>query len=299
MTSSKSHLHPVFWALSGFFFWVLSDTCMKLAGENNLPPYEVVGFLGLFSVASLAIFYLPQKKMGLLWPKKPEHQIVRVLIAFGCLMCNAVALKHAPLTIFYVVVFTAPMMIAVLASVFLREQLGLARSLAIVAGFAGVIIAIDPWAVTQACDSIGYAAAGCSAFFYAISIVMARFMTKNETPESLAFFTACAETVAGFGLTMWHGVPVTMPVLGVMAAMGIMSVIGNVLMYFALKYATAATVEQFHYTQIIVGALLGYAIWHDVPNLHTILGAVVIITSGLYVAASVHYHGKRARLPTV
>jgi len=56
-----------------------------------------------------------------------------------------VALRHLSLTMFYILVFTAPMVIALLSSVFLREGLTWRKGVAIVAGFAGVVIAVNPW----------------------------------------------------------------------------------------------------------------------------------------------------------
>ena len=60
-------------------------------------------------------------------------------------VCVVIALRHLTLTLFYILVFTAPMVIALLSAVFLREGLPWRKGLAIVAGFAGVVIAVDPW----------------------------------------------------------------------------------------------------------------------------------------------------------
>jgi drug/metabolite transporter (DMT)-like permease len=75
--------------------------------------------------------------------------------------------------------------------------------------------------------------------------------------------------------------------------MGLFNVSGNLFNSIALRLTDAATVEQFHYTQIIAGALLGYLIWDEIPTQHLIVGAVIIIASGLYVAHA-HYKSGRA-----
>lgn len=287
------YLRPMVYAFTGFTLWVGADTLMKLAGEAALPPYEVVGFMGFFAALSLAVVYGARGQIRALWPQKPAQQLPRILLAFGCVVANAFALKHLPLTIFYIVVFTSPMMIAVLAALFLRENLGFVRLAAIVVGFLGVIIAIDPWNSFGHGDWFGYGMAFLSALFFAIATVLLRVMAKLESLPSIMFLTAFVEAILGLGLMAFHAVPVPWPVVGILALMGCVNVTGNIMNGLALRHTDAATVEQFHYSQIVIGALLGYSIWHDVPNWHVYLGAAVIIASGLYVVASAHYAEKR------
>jgi drug/metabolite transporter (DMT)-like permease len=63
----------------------------------------------------------------------------------------------------------------------------------------------------------------------------------------------------------------------------------------AYKLAPAATVAPFHYSQIITGGLIGYFIWHDVPSLHLLIGAIIIIASGLYIATHARRAGQLAK----
>lgn len=295
------HLHhsrAILYALAGFALWVLADTCMKLAGEAQLPSYEVVGFMGLFAALSLAVVEGSRGKLRALWPQRPGMQLGRALLTFGCVMANTVALKHLPLTLFYVAVFTAPMIIAVLAAIFLREHLDWTKIAAVIAGFAGVVIAVDPWDHLGGGDWIGYAAAAASALFFSIMTVWIRVMTRTESPQSITFFTGLVEGSLGLVLMFWHAVPLSLSLFAILVVMGAVNVVGNLCICIALKRMAAATVEQFHYTQIITGALLGFLIWHEVPAQHTIIGVAVIIASGLYVAATTHHAAKRAAAVT-
>src|SRR5258708_2188221 len=96
---------------------------MKLAGEAAIPPYESVAFLGACGVALMLTKTAPQGKFKTLWPKNPRAQLLRATLALSSNFFNAIALKHLTLTLFYVTVFTAPMMAALLAAFFLREKL--------------------------------------------------------------------------------------------------------------------------------------------------------------------------------
>ncbi len=285
---ATTHMRAILYALGGFALWVLSDSLMKFIGEVNLPFYQIIAFLGFFGVSYLSLTYVVRGRISELWPKNPRQQVGRSVAAFACAGSGAVALHHLPLTLFYVVVFVAPMLTAILASVFLNEKLGWQKVTAIVVGFAGVVIAIDPLGSLGNGDWIGYAAAVTSASFFAVATVLLRFMNQNETPQSMMFMTGLTEALIGFTLMFWYAVPMQWWVVAVLAIMGLFNILGNLLNCHALRLTEVATVEQFHYTQIITGALIGYLVWHEVPTLHTIIGAAIIVASGLYVATMHH-----------
>lgn len=271
-------------AASSFALWVGVDTCMKLAGEASLPPYEIVAAMGLIGALMMLLFYGPRGKLAELWPKKPHSQVIRGNLSLISVFCNAIALKHLPLTLFYVTVFTAPMVIAILAAFILKERLTIGKALAVIAGFIGVVIAINPFQDFSNGEWIGYAAATASTMSYAISTIWLRRLTQGETTASTTFITSLVE---GFGCSVflfWYAAPITPYIFGLLFAMGLLCTIGNFAFYGALKFTTAANVAQFHYIQIILGALAGYLIWRDVPEWHLYLGAALIIASGLYIA---------------
>jgi drug/metabolite transporter (DMT)-like permease len=284
-SKTPSHLRAIGFALAGFTSWVIGDTLMKVAGEADLPPYEVVAFLCLFGVVLMAVKGAAQGSVMALWPRQPRRQLPRIVLALGCSMSNAVALAHLPLTLFYTAVFTAPMVISLMAALFLRERLTAAKIAAIAAGFAGVVVAIDPLDSLTRGDWTGYAAALFSVLCFAGSTVWLRLITQSETSDSIAFFTSVVGTVLCGALMAWHAAPVGPFTLLILFAMAVFTLIGNLCNFTALRLTTAATVSQFHYTQIVAGSLLGFLIWHDVPALHTVIGAAIIIGSGMYIAA--------------
>jgi drug/metabolite transporter (DMT)-like permease len=83
---------------------------------------------------------------------------------------------------------------------------------------------------------------------------------------------------------LWHTVSIDSQLLIILFFTAALSVAGNLFYSFALKHTTAANVAQFHYTQIITGAIIGYLMWQSVPTPFLIVGSVIIIASGLYIA---------------
>jgi drug/metabolite transporter (DMT)-like permease len=275
-------------AVAGFTSWVFGDTLMKLVSEAEMPPYEIVAFVCLFGAVMMAAKGTARGSVTALWPRRPGRQLARVMLALGCSTSNAIALPHLPLTLFYAIVFTAPIVVSLLAAMLLRERLSMAQITAIIAGFAGVVVAINPLdSVTQG-DWIGYAAASVGVLCFSASAVWLRVMTQSETIDSIAFFYSVVGAILCGGLTAWHAAPVSLSMLLLLFAMAVFTLAGQLCNFTAMRLTTAATVSQFHYTQIVAGAVLGFLIWHDVPALHTVLGAGIIIGSGLYIAAQAH-----------
>ena len=119
---------------------------------------------------------------------------------------------------------------------------------------------------------------------FAANMTWLRRLTQSETTDSLAFFSVFVQTVACSVVMLFYREPLTFYLFVILGAAGFINIVGNLCNIAAIKYAPAATVFQFHYTQIITGALIGYLVWHDAPTLPVIIGSAIIIGSGLYIA---------------
>ena len=288
MKPSVTRLGAIGFALACFTFWVFADTSIKLVGQAGLPAYEIVAFLGLFMSMFLAAYVLVRGNPGALRPHRIERQLARACLDLGNNMGVAVALRHLSLTVFYILVFTSPMVIALLSAIFLREKLSWQKVLAIVTGFAGVVIAIEPWGHANRGDWIGVAACMVCVACFSVNMVWSRVLTRTESPESLTFVSGLVSAAVGFSITLFHAEPLTPGIAGGLFAMGLFCAIGTVCFYIAVKHTSAANVSQYHYTQLLTGSLLSYLIWRDKPRVFVILGGALILISGLYIAVFEH-----------
>ena len=197
-----------------------------------------------------------------------------------------IAIRHLPLALFYILVFFAPTVTTLLAAAFLRESLTWKRTLAIAAGFAGVVVAVNPLGVTRAGDWVGYAACAVCVACFSANMVWSRVMVRTETPESLTFASAAVMALLGLLAMLHHATPVTLQLGAVFLLSGVVCVAGNLCFFVALKHTSASSVSQFHYTQLLTGSLIAYLIWREKPTAAMWLGAVLIVGAGLYTAAS-------------
>jgi drug/metabolite transporter (DMT)-like permease len=284
MKPSLSHLGAIGFALAGFTLWVLTDTTIKLVGPSGLPAYEVVAFLGLFIAAFLVLQGLARGQLRQLWPHNLPRQLVRSGLDLGNNLGVVIALRHLSLTLFYILVFLAPMVTTILSAMFLRERITWRKGLGIFGGFAGVVIAVDPLGAGRHADWTGYAACMLCVVCFSINMVWSRVLTQTETSESLTFFSGLVMAIVGFGLMLGHAAPVGWGLGGLLVAMGLFCALGTLCFFIALRHTSAANVAQYHYTQLVTGALMAYLVWHQKPTLSMLVGGILIAASGLSIA---------------
>lgn len=290
MKSSLSDVGAIGFALAGFTFWVLGDSSIKWMGRYGLPPYEMVAFLGLFMAMFLGAFTLLRGQLQALRPHRMGRQVARACLDMTNNVCVVVALRHLTLTIFYILVFMAPMVIALLSAVTLREGLSWRRWTAIFTGFGGVVIAVHPWGGERQGDWSGFVACMICVACFSVNMVWSRVLTRTETPESLAFFSGLVTATAGSALMVFHAAPLTFGMTAGLFAIGAFCAAGTLCFYIAVKHTSAANVSQYHYTQLITGTLVSLLVWHDKPGFFVLAGGALILGSGLYIAMAAQNH---------
>jgi len=284
MKPRVTDLTAIFFAIFGFTCWVLGDTCIKWIGQFGLPPEEVVAFMGLFMALTLLLQAAIRRSLGNLRPRSIVRQGLRALLDMTNNVCVVIALRHLSLTMFYILIFTSPLVISILSAIFIGERITSRKALGLLLGFCGVVLAVAPWRHTQQVDRIGLIACLICVTCFSVNMVWSRVLTRTEHPESLAFCSSLVTTIAGLALTSFHPRPLTPTLWLALGLMGICCAAGTLSFYVAVKHTSASNVSQFHYTQLLTGGLLSWLIWHDKPRLPMLLGGSLIIASGLMIA---------------
>ena len=284
-TPARSRLQGIAFALAGFTMWVVADAGLKLAGESALPAYEIVAVQSVFLASILLVYRALRRDVRLLWPVRPARQLVRGCLDFGNVMGVAIALRHLPLTVFYVLVFTAPLVIAVGGRLFLQERLPWQNAAATLVGFAGIVVAVRPFSGPGVGDWIGYAACSVSVLCFSSSILWLRRMTQTERLDSLTFSSALVCAACGcLAMCLRAGLP-SMWVGALLCVTGAAVGAGNYFSYRALRAISSAEMSQYHYSQLVSGGAVAWLVWHEVPTQSLLAGAALVAGAGAYVAA--------------
>jgi drug/metabolite transporter (DMT)-like permease len=193
------------------------------------------------------------------------------------------ALGELPLAETLVLSFLAPMFVALLGVLLLKERVDPRIVGALVVGFAGtLIVVIGQTEEAGAARSVtGVAAALASAVFYALSVVLLRQRAQRDKFIHIVLFqnVGPALLIAPFGLAVWR--TPELPHLAWFMVMGVLGVIGHIFMATAFAKAEAARLAPLEYTALIWAALIGYGAFNEVPTLATLSGGALIIGAAL------------------
>ena len=174
-----------------------------------------------------------------------------------------------------------PIYVTALSGLLLGEKIGWRRWCAVVVGFAGVIVALQPSGASLAWPTL---LAVTGSVFYAFVLLGARYLRETSgvvlvTGPQLGSLVVGLTLMATVGGSVMPG----LPELGLILIIAVMFTLGSMLSNWALKVAEASVVVPFQYTQIVWGVILGYVFFADIPAPTTIIGTIIIVAAGLYI----------------
>lgn len=267
----------IFAMLAAVFSFTVLDALAKIAVQT-VPMAQAVWARYIFSFV-LLLALLP--RMGLrplIRTRRPVFQIVRALLLVTATATMFMAVRFLPLADVYSLSFSSPIFVALLAGPLLGERVGAARWLGIVCGFIGVVVVIRP-----GMGPIGAAAAFplLMALLNAVYQIMTRRLSATDAPLPILFFTmAVGALVTSLVVPLaWISLPWSTWLI--LAAMGGVGLIGQVLLIKALAIAAASVVAPLTYTQVVWAILIGYFVFGDAPDAITLIGAAIVMGSGI------------------
>ena len=176
--------------------------------------------------------------------------------------------------------FAAPIFITALSVLLLKETVGLHRWAAVGAGFIGVLVMLRPgvgvfqWAALSVLASV---------VFYALLMITTRAFKSTESGASLILYPQLGMTLTGIVAAPFFWVKPGLEDLGLFALAGLFGSVGIMCITQAFRLAPPALVSSFEYTALIWATLLGFMIWGDLPDTITLVGASIVVASGLYI----------------
>ena len=257
---------------------------LDLCAKGLLSDYSLQQFVFLRSVVGLSIFLLLARQFGgfrSLFTRRWPWHLLRMAMASGAMFGFFYGLARMPLVDALTLGFTAPLMVTALSVPMLGEHVGWRRWTAVSVGFVGVLIILRPGTgeISLAALAVLFAA-----FCYASLAVTARKLAGTETSYALSVYAVVGPLVLStllVGGGSWRMPDTSGWVLFVLA--GSCSVIAWIGIIGGYRRASPAMLAPFEYTALVGGAIAGYLIWDEVPDRWVIVGATIIIASGLFV----------------
>lgn len=212
--------------------------------------------------------------------RRPWGHVWRAFAGLISMGCFFYAFRELPLADVYVLSFAGPLFITALSAPLLGEPVGWRRWVAVVVGFGGVVVMAQP---STGAPLVPVLVGLCAALFYALAALAVRGLSRTETSASIVLYLLLTTTVVSGALTVPVWTAPTAYALGLMALVGAIGAGAQVLLTQAFRRAPPAVVAPFEYTGMVWASLFGWMVFGDLPTAPVLLGAMVIIGSGLYI----------------
>jgi drug/metabolite transporter (DMT)-like permease len=257
------------------------DISAKWLSVEGMATSEIVFVRYSMHLFLLLLLFLPVTGRNLFVSNNWKLEILRG----ACLLCttglNFLAMRYLPLTVTSAIQFTSPLIICALSGPLLGDKVGWRRWLAILVGFTGILIIVRPG--TEAFQPAALLSLGC-AMFLALFSILTRKLAGVDSALTQQFYAGATPVVLlmpiAFTDWVWPTQPVSWVAFAVMGAAGLG---GHYLNSVAHRYATPATLAPFSYLSLLYLAVASWLIFNQPPDQWFMLGATIIIASGLYI----------------
>ena len=286
--SSNDHVaRAVAWIMLG----VVGGLSLDLFAKELLRTYSLQQFILLRSLIAIALMLAIAPRLGGLHSLRTDRagwHLLRTVLAVGAMFGFFYGLAEMPLVNAFTLGYTAPLMMTALSAIFLREPVGWRRWTAVAMGFSGALIMLRPGS-----GELSFAAVAVliAAFCYACQAITARKLTDTESTLSLSFYVVVGPMlIATFVIDATSWIDPDVKGWFLLVGAGVSSVLAWVGLVNGYRAASPALLAPLEYTALVGGAIAAYFIWDEVPDRWVIVGALLIVASGLFVV----YRSKEA-----
>ena len=243
--------------------------------------FQILAMRGVFSIALLLPFLIRSHGVaGILRTQNLRGQVLRSFLGVGAMFGFFGALREMKLADATAIGFSGSLFMAALSVPLLKERVGLRRWLAILFGFCGVLIIVQPGTSAFQFASLYVV---MSALLYALMMIATRWLTRTETNVSMVFYHSLVSTVIGFAALPFVWVTPNLIEWSLFAVMGVFATIAHLAIAQAFRLAQVAIVGPFEYSTLLWATIIGYVVWQEVPGPNVWYGSVMLVLAGIYI----------------
>jgi drug/metabolite transporter (DMT)-like permease len=249
----SGNLYSIYAMLLAVFMFALMDTAMKLLSARY-PALQVAALRAICSLPLIALYVAWRGAFaGIFRVRWPMH-LLRAGLGILMLALFAFGLQKLSLAEAYSIFFIAPALITALSVLLLRERVDLARWLAVLG----------------------------SAACYAVSAITVRVLSRTDRSEHTVFWLMVLIAIGAGALAAPDWVPMSARDIPILCGLAVSGFIGQLAITEAFSRGEASSVAPFEYSALAWGVGLDWLLWRALPDSYTLLGAAIIIGSGLY-----------------
>ena len=297
MTDNSASLHRpvtgILLRLAAAAMLALMFALVKLTASRGVHIVESVFYRQAFALPFVLGWAALGPGIASLKTRRIGTHATRMVIGLGAMTLNFLGMTMLPLAEATVIGFAVPLFATIFAALFLGEKVGRYRISAVVVGFIGVLVVMRPDSAAMHSTGALIALAGAVATA-SVTIFIRQLGTTEATTTTVFWFTASSLIPLSVLMLFFARVhdPLTWALL---VGIGVTGGIAQLLLTGALRLAPVAVVLPMDYTGLIWASLMGWLLFAALPVPATLIGAPIIIASGLAILWREHQLGKAAR----
>lgn len=267
--------------LGAFLCFSVMDTSAKWLVGAAIPALQVAWLRYVGHLVVVLAAYMPRQGVSLLNSKSPTLQCGRALFLLIATSLNFTALQYLPLTLTIAIFFVTPLMVCLLSIPVLGEKVGLKRLLAVLTGFGGVLVIVQPW--SERFDPHVFISIAAMLFTSGY-FVMSRVIAGIDSNATTQVYVSGLGTIllAPLALHFWVW-PDSAQAWSLLMLIGTLGMIGHSMVTRAHQIAEASVLSPTIYSQVIFIAVLSWVVFGEPPDKQTLIGTSIIVGSGLFI----------------
>jgi len=272
-------LRGILLSVAATSMFTCNDTLVKWLTQSHPIP-QLVWARYFFHFLLMLLLFRPSRPMALLHSQRPVLQVFRAVLLLLSTGFFFTAIHHIPMADATAIGLVGPLIATLLAVPMLGEKIGIRRIAACTVGFIGALIIIRPgfgmmhWAVVLPL---------CSSCVYAVFQILTRRIGGSDAPLTTLFYTAIVGTAVSSAVVPFFWQPVDWARWPLLVLIGMVGGGGHYLVIRAYQLAPVGVLAPFAYFQLVTATLLGFLVFGQLPDQWTVVGAVILTCSGLYV----------------
>ncbi len=267
--------------------------CMSslLKASDGIPAGQLVFFRSFFAIFPVIVFIAWQGQLNVAFKtNEPFSHFWRGFVGVSAMSASFYGLTKLPLPEAIALSYATPLLTVLCSAVFLRETVRLYRWSAVFVGLIGVLIILWPRMTFFTGQSefggeeaIGALATLCGAGLAAIAMLLVRRLVQTErTPTIVVYFSIASSVIALVSLPFGWVWPTPMQATFLVMA-GIAGGVAQILLTESYRHADMSTIAPFEYTSMLLGLVIGYMLFGDIPSSEMMTGAVIVISAGIFI----------------
>lgn len=289
MSRHADNLRSIRAMLVAVALFSLMDTAMKLLSAHY-PAMQVTALRGLSSLPLVLAWCGYNGALRTMHKIRWPMHLLRMVLGIAMLFLFAFAIKKLSLAEAYTLFFIAPALITVLSVVFLKERVDAPRWIAIVIGLVGVVVALRPDG--DGIFTLGGLAILGAAACYAVAAVAGRILARTDSNEQMVFWLMLLMGSGAFVIAWPNWVPLRPQDYLLLCGLSVSGFLGQLAITKAFSSGEASVVAPFEYTALAWGVGIDWLLWNALPDRYTLLGAAIIIGSGIYLVRHEQSHAE-------